>query len=85
MHAPAMTSKAVGIRLGAGDRICIESPGGGGFGPASERDAGEVAADVREGLVSVAGAGEFYGVVVDRHGNVDVPATNSRRRAMKAP
>ncbi len=84
-HVPAMTSKAVGIRLGAGDRIRIESPGGGGFGPAPERDADEVAADVREGLVSVADAAAFYGVVVDERGNVDVLATNSRRRAMKVP
>ena len=82
-HAPAMTSKAVGIRLGAGDRIRIESPGGGGFGPARERSPEAVAADVREGLVSVVAAAEAYGVVVDGHGNVDVPATDVRRGAMK--
>ena len=32
-HIPAMTSKAVDIRLRKGNRIRIESPGGGGYGP----------------------------------------------------
>lgn len=34
---PPMASKQVGIALRAGDRIRIESPGGGGFGDPSER------------------------------------------------
>lgn len=35
----------------AGDRLVLELPGGGGMGPASERDAGKAARDVRDGLL----------------------------------
>lgn len=79
VFVPPMTSKAVGIRLRAGDRIRVESPGGGGFGPAFERDADAVAEDVRQGLVSVEAAAERYGVAVDRNGDVDRPATSALR------
>lgn len=79
-RTPAMTSKAVGIRLRAGDRIRIESPGGGGFGPPSERGADAVAEDVRQGLVSAALAAEQYGVVVGPDGGVDEAATAALRR-----
>ncbi len=81
VFVPPMASKAVGIRLRAGDRIRIESPGGGGFGPAFERDPDAVAEDVRQGLVSVEAAAGRYGVVVDRNGDVDRPATSALRGA----
>ncbi|RVD57563.1 hydantoinase B/oxoprolinase family protein [Mesorhizobium sp. M2D.F.Ca.ET.185.01.1.1] len=34
----------------AGDRLVVETPGGGGYGPAAERDAGSVTADRQNGL-----------------------------------
>lgn len=84
VHAPAMTSKAVGIRLKAGQRIRIESPGGGGFGPPWERDAEKVAEDVRLGFVSADNAERLYGVVVDADGSVNGSATERRREEMAA-
>lgn len=36
----------------AGDRLIVETPGGGGLGPPSRRDPAAVARDLREGLVS---------------------------------
>jgi N-methylhydantoinase B len=34
---PPMTSKMVGIKLRCGDRVRLETPGGGGYGPAVDR------------------------------------------------
>jgi len=44
-----------------GERLRLELPGGGGFGDPRERDPKEVAADVRNGLVSVETAERIYG------------------------
>ena len=84
VHAPAMTSKAVGVRLKAGQRIRIESPGGGGFGPPWERDAEKVAEDVRQGFVSAENAERLYGVVVSADGSVNDSVTERRRKEMTA-
>jgi N-methylhydantoinase B len=68
-------------RLNAGDAVTVRAGGGGGFGPAFERDPVRVADDVREGYVSVAAAAENYGVVVDEKTlEVDRAATSQRRR-----
>jgi N-methylhydantoinase B len=48
----------------SGEVIRIRTTGGGGWGDPLERDPGLVAADVRDGKVSVAGARDDYGVVV---------------------
>ncbi len=45
-----------------GTRITLELPGGGGYGPPSERDPARVREDVREGYVSPERAQEDYGV-----------------------
>ena len=37
-HEPPMTSKMVGIKLQRGDRVRLETPGGGGYGDAALRD-----------------------------------------------
>lgn len=52
-------------KLQAGDRIRIESAGGGGFGSPYERDADLVLKDVRNGYVSVEMARKDYGVSID--------------------
>ena len=78
-HIPKMTSKAVDLRLRKGNRIRIESPGGGGFGPAFERDPALVATDVRLGFVSRENATAQYGVVLADDGTVDSDATQSAR------
>jgi N-methylhydantoinase B len=56
--------------------------GGGGFGDPLERDAGQVANDVRTRIVSAAVARDIYGVVlVD--GNADEEATHKRRDSIR--
>jgi N-methylhydantoinase B len=51
--------------LGPGDRYRSVNPGGGGCGDPLERDPARVADDVRNAKVSVEGAREEYGVVID--------------------
>ena len=52
-------------RLGNGDLLRIERPGGGGLGNPLERPMEQVLEDVRQGYVSVERAKSDYGVVVD--------------------
>jgi N-methylhydantoinase B len=49
------------MTLRPGDRAVLETPGGGGFGPARERDPDCVREDVRQGYVSAEAARETYG------------------------
>lgn len=49
----------------AGTEITLCLPGGGGYGPPSQRDPARVLEDVRNGYVSVERARADYGVVVD--------------------
>jgi N-methylhydantoinase B len=69
------------VALRAGESMISVCCGGGGYGPPTERDPASVAADVREGLVSVTRAREVYGVVVDEAAVVDVEATAALRAA----
>ena len=62
-----------------GDRLHLEMPGGGGYGDPFQRDPGQVAIDVRDGMVSAQAALDLYGVVLDDSGAVDVGATESLR------
>jgi N-methylhydantoinase B/oxoprolinase/acetone carboxylase alpha subunit len=48
-----------------GDEITFYSAGGGGYGDPFERDVASVVNDVRLGYVSIAGARDAYGVVID--------------------
>jgi len=48
-HEPPMVSKMRGIRLLRGERVRLQTPGGGGWGPPAERPAAERAADVARG------------------------------------
>ena len=52
----------------AGDRLIIEMPGGGGYGDPSERAPEQVAADLRNEIVSPEAAARDYGVKVDDDG-----------------
>lgn len=50
--APAsLPSKVAGLELSPGDRIRLETSGGGGFGPASERQVAASEADLRSGYI----------------------------------
>ena len=76
-------AKVLTAQLKEGEAFCLRSGGGGGFGPAIERPAEKVAADVKQGYVSVAAAEKAYGVVVDPETfALDVAATEKRRKAM---
>ena len=74
----------VDVTLEPGERIVAMSCGGGGYGPAWERDTQRVAADVAEGYVSCERAERVYGVMLDAAGSPDREATQSRRRRMAA-
>jgi N-methylhydantoinase B len=73
------------VAMRRGDRIEMELPGGGGFGPAREREPAAVLADVRLGFVSAEAAEREYGVVLTEGGDaVDEPATAARRDELAA-
>jgi N-methylhydantoinase B len=48
---PPMASKITGVKLRQGQRVRLETPGGGGWGEPALRDAAAVARDVANGLV----------------------------------
>jgi N-methylhydantoinase B len=79
-HEPPMASKIVGVTMKRGQRVRIESPGGGGYGPAFARDPAAVAEDVRLGYVTPDAARRDYGVAVRPDGAVDATATSILRR-----
>ncbi|MCA3263044.1 MAG: hydantoinase B/oxoprolinase family protein [Telmatospirillum sp.] len=54
-------SKASGLSVGAGETVRVETLGGGGFGPPSERPLELLAADLRQEKVSLAAAKRDYG------------------------
>ncbi|MEM1383541.1 MAG: hydantoinase B/oxoprolinase family protein [Pseudomonadota bacterium] len=58
---PPMTSKIRGIPLIRGQAVLLKTPGGGGYGPASDRDPSAVARDVAVGYLSAAAATDAYG------------------------
>ncbi|MHA6325201.1 hydantoinase B/oxoprolinase family protein [Roseivivax sp. CAU 1753] len=58
---PPMVSKMRGIQLAQGQSVRLETPGGGGYGPASERPPTDVAGDVARGFLSAGEATRLYG------------------------
>ena len=59
--APPLVSKMVGIKLKQGERVRLETPGGGGYGPADARPARDVARDVALGYLSESAADAAHG------------------------
>ena len=76
---PPMVSKMVGIQMKKGESVRLETPGGGGYGHAFERDPQLIAEDVRLGYVSVEAAKDQFGCIVDASGKLDKTATETRR------
>lgn len=60
-HTPPLASKAVGMRLTKGQRVRLDTPGGGGYGAAATRPPEAVARDVRLGYLSPETATAQYG------------------------
>ena len=69
----------VGIELKRGERVRLETPGGGGYGAALERDPAKVAEDVRLGYVNANSARDLYACVVSADGELDQAATATLR------
>ncbi len=71
-------------RLNPGDVVTMDAAGGGGYGDPLERDPEQVKTDVENGYVSLAGAGESYGVVIHPETlEVDREATEKLRESLK--
>ncbi len=69
LRSPGKPDREIGplvtLPVKAGDTICFEMTGGGGYGDPHARGEDEVLADVRNGYVSVEGAARDYGVAID--------------------
>ena len=63
-HTPEHLSKEQDIALRPGDRVCVATPGGGGYGDPFTRPPDEVLEDVRLGRYTLAQARELYGVAL---------------------
>src|SRR5436309_8931426 len=75
-----LPSKSAGGKLKSGDVIRVVGPNAGGYGEPRRREAGRVAADVADGLISVEAAREVYRVVLDpATGAIDHAATDRLR------
>lgn len=55
-----MISKGENVLLRAGDIVCLRTPGGGGYGPAAERDPEAVATDLEHGYLDDETARRIY-------------------------
>jgi len=64
-----LPSKFQGILLEPGERIIIETAGGGGWGDPLKRDHESVRRDCEEGIISPERARKVYGVTVNAHDN----------------
>lgn len=61
VFVPPHLSKAQDILLQPGDRVRVRTPGGGGYGPAMDRDRKAVAEDLRLGRYTAEEAGRLFG------------------------
>jgi N-methylhydantoinase B len=73
----------VGIHLEKGQRIRLETPGGGGYGNASERDPITVAEDVRLGYITAQSASDNYKCSVSEEGILNQHKTDLMRELVK--
>jgi N-methylhydantoinase B len=76
---PPLVSKVTDVKIRKGQRVRLETPGGGGFGDPLSREPERVARDVRLGYVSRAASLRDYKVVLNDGGGVDVDATAKAR------
>jgi N-methylhydantoinase B len=79
-HVPPHLSKEQDIPMKAGDRVCVYTPGGGGYGDPFTREPERVLADVTLGYYTAEEAAERFGVVLTADGTgIDHAATEARR------
>lgn len=80
IDAPRHVTKDQDVPIRAGDRVRLNTPGGGGYGPPAERPAASVARDVARGYVTRAAAEELYDVVFKVGSDeIDEAATTRKR------
>jgi N-methylhydantoinase B len=73
------------LNLRPGDTVCLELPGGGGYGDPLLREPERVLGDVLDRVVSIEAAARDYGVVIDPGTRaLDLEATASLRSRMRA-
>ena len=71
--------KNVDRDLKPGETVTNLNPGGGGYGNPFERPIEKIVGDVRNGLVSIAGAREDYGVVITDPKTLAVDMAETKR------
>jgi N-methylhydantoinase B len=80
---PEHLSKDQDIRLKAGDRVEVMTPGGGGYGDPFRREPDLVQRDVRRGYYTPEAAAELFGVSVSASGEIDMAETRRLRARLK--
>jgi N-methylhydantoinase B len=83
-HVPPMASKIVGVHIERSQRLRLETPGGGGYGRALDRNPESVARDLRLGYITAEHTEADYGVVIGPDGSVDDAATRDLRARERA-
>jgi N-methylhydantoinase B len=81
---PPMVSKVTDIRIRCGQKVRLETPGGGGFGDPATREAARVVRDVQFGYISRESARRDYSVVLRDDGTLDADATVKARTGTPA-
>ena len=76
VYGTVSPGKFVNCVVESGDQLLLQSPGGGGYGEVTARDAEQVLEDVEQGFISEQAASEVYKVAVARH-----DGTVERRRS----
>jgi N-methylhydantoinase B len=66
--AQASIDKENAYPLTPGDIVCVETGGGGGYGPSAERELRLIQRDLDAGYVTTAAAARDYGVKIGRDG-----------------
>ena len=69
-QTPPLVSKITDVKSRRGQKVRLETPGGGGFGDPAARDPDRVARDVRLGYVTREAAERDYHVALDADGTV---------------
>jgi N-methylhydantoinase B len=59
-QTPPLVSKVTDVKIRRGQKVRLETPGGGGFGDPAQRDPAKVARDVRLGYVTPEAARRDY-------------------------
>jgi N-methylhydantoinase B len=83
-HVPPMASKIVGVHIERSQRLRLETPGGGGYGRALDRNPQSVARDLRLGYITAEHTEADFGVVIGPDGSVDDAATRDLRARERA-